>query len=102
MTQNINEYLWGDLKVGLSSSFPVKVTEEMITGDSWKNDYFIHLNLWFLAWYFGLGIFHMLVGLQVNWSNTQEYPIQYIKNGLEKHCLVFSPWQWYAQFLLGF
>ena len=34
MTQNINEYLWGDLKVGLSSSFPVKVTEEMITGDS--------------------------------------------------------------------
>ena len=31
MTQNINEYLWGDLKVDLSSSFPVKVTEEMIT-----------------------------------------------------------------------
>jgi len=30
MTQNINEYLWGDLKVGLSSSFPVKVTEEMM------------------------------------------------------------------------
>ena len=34
MTQNINEYLWGDLKSGLSSSFPVKVTEEMITGGS--------------------------------------------------------------------
>ena len=34
MTQNINEYLWGDLKVDPSSSVPVEVTEEMITGGS--------------------------------------------------------------------
>ena len=45
MTQNINEYLWGNLKVCLSSSFPVKVTEEMITGGFRKNYYLIHLNL---------------------------------------------------------
>ena len=30
MTQNINEYLWEDLKIGLSSSFSAKITEEML------------------------------------------------------------------------
>ena len=30
MTQNMNEYLWEDLKIGLSSSFSAKITEEML------------------------------------------------------------------------
>ena len=30
MTQNMNEYLWEDLNIGLSSSFSAKITEEML------------------------------------------------------------------------